>query len=316
MTHYQVEKLYQAYKPNVYCGDSSKIMEFATYIASLEANETNMRHEPSVPVRFDKILYTSEPLTAAQRRYVTSVFRKDNAKLQFISFFASAESGPWCVGNADLTEPVTDVAADFIFDTRHMIVEIQPLDTSDDYAPLCPTKSTLPTGQIGSIVITSLQRLRHPLVRYMTGDIGSLHELPRSARESIKGDSDTLRVIRLHGRDVRQSFKWQAEYFELKMIAEIMQTPEWAVLKWQVVTGIADVPAQTHYLEVRLLRERRAAGDGREMVSDEELRQLLATAFLVPEQAEHLFRVVHVTDTNAFERSRTGRKVIKFVDKR
>ena len=78
-------------------------------------------------------------------------------------------------------------------------------------------------GETGIIVQTSLQRLRILLVRYVTGGLGSLHPLLQSAQNKVpEADFEFLRVLRLHGRDRRLSFEWDAMYFEFESLATIL----------------------------------------------------------------------------------------------
>lgn len=110
--------------------------------------------------------------------------------------------------------------------------------------------------QIESLVIVqnSLQRLRNPVVRYNTGDTGSLHALPESARAVIAQDDwDHLRVLRPHGRDRRFSFKRYGVYFEFENVATMMQAEGTGILQWQVILCTLDSSPQTT-LEVRILR--------------------------------------------------------------
>ena len=143
--------------------------------------------------------------------------------------------GIWAVGNFGLTGSQEGDTTDFIFDSRDMIVEVLPLDSQPTKGS---TKSPCTPKQLetaGLLMVTSLQRLRNPLVRYLTGDVGSIHKLLASATLQIEGDSKVLRVLTLHGRDARRSFKWEGECIELSGLRNVMSNPRGGVLRWQVV---------------------------------------------------------------------------------
>lgn len=100
----------------------------------------------------------------------------------------STEAGSWAVANPQLT------GAGFIYDTRTMHVEILPLSNTEQ-------------GKAW-IALTSLQ---NPLLRYDSGDIGSLHSLPLTAQAQIPVDmAEHLKLLRVYGRDKRFSFSWNS----------------------------------------------------------------------------------------------------------
>jgi hypothetical protein len=172
MPHSDIVKLLLDHRINVLSGDSSQILQFALHVSSLPSTIRDS-------IRITKIFYTSEPLIRSQRAYLTSVF----GPVLIFSVFASAESGPWAVMNLAVTRDIADDAADFIFDTRNIIVEVLPLSAgSGDAESGQEDKHQLPDGEVGVIALTSLQRLRNPLVRYVSGDLGSLHPLPANDR--------------------------------------------------------------------------------------------------------------------------------------
>jgi hypothetical protein len=124
MSHANVVKLCVAHRVNVVCGDSSQILQFALHVAGLPPATRDA-------LCINKVIYTSEPLVRAQRRYLTSVL----GPVSICSLFASAESGPWAVMNLALTGDVADDAADFIFDSRAMCVEVLPLSALNEDQP-------------------------------------------------------------------------------------------------------------------------------------------------------------------------------------
>ncbi|RAL61480.1 hypothetical protein DID88_009409 [Monilinia fructigena] len=121
----------------------------------------------------NKIIYTSEPLTGPQRVFIKTILKD----IKIFSVMGSAEAGPWAISSPDLTgeQSLDSNSTDFIFDTRSMMIEIFSPSVLDDATSL--DMHLLSEGKTGLIVQTSLQRLRNPLVRYISGDVGSIHPL-------------------------------------------------------------------------------------------------------------------------------------------
>ncbi|KAJ5497958.1 hypothetical protein N7453_007009 [Penicillium expansum] len=297
MPHAEVAEMVSAFRINVITADSGQILQFALYVASLPEAQ---RKE----IRITKVVYTSEPLMRAQREHVRSVF----GDVLICSAFASAESGPWAVMNHAVTNHEDDDSADFIFDTRTIIIEVlsqtvtEPgnIDSHGDIKPLAD-------GEKGVIAATSLQRLRNPLIRYLSGDIGSLHPLPENDIIDPE-ESQHLKVLRLYGRDQRFSFSWQGEYFNFNTLLRLMQTDEFSLLQWQLI--LTECSTSIHNLEIRVLRGQ----SGSHTISDEELVQELTKFFCVYPAIEAYFQVVFVSSFQDFERSKTGNKVMRFVN--
>ncbi|KAJ7816784.1 hypothetical protein B0H14DRAFT_3089749 [Mycena olivaceomarginata] len=255
MSHANVVKLCVAHRVNVVCGDSSQILQFALHVAGLPPATRDA-------LCINKVIYTSEPLVRAQRRYLTSVL----GPVSICSLFASAESGPWAVMNLALTGDVADDAADFIFDSRAIST---PIASAREI-------HALPDGEKGAIILTSLQRLRNPLVRYVTGD----------------------------GRDQRFSFKWQGEYFEFHFLEDFFQQREdLGVLQWQILLRDNE---HSHAQECEASPP---------AFSNSDLVQLLEKVFCVGPLDQSLFCVTFVVDGTGFERSATGNKVLRFVNR-
>lgn len=306
MPHPDLVQLFLETRANVLCGDSSQVLQFALHISSLpDATRSALC--------INKIIYTSEPLVRSQRNYLTSVF----GPVRICSAFASAETGPWCVMNLSITGDIADDSADFIFDARTMLVEVLPPsavgeDRNDAQSSDPITEKgvhTLPDGEVGAIVVTSLQRLRNPLVRYVGGDVGSVRPFPPT--ESIPADvAQHLRILRVHGRDQRFSFKWQGEYYEFQFLRKFMQREDLGILQWQIILS-DDAATQTCHCEIRLLR----GNANSQQLPDTELVELLKKVFHLTPVNAPLFRVTFVVDAKGFERSTTGNKVIRFVNK-
>ncbi|GAB1205102.1 hypothetical protein APSETT445_003771 [Aspergillus pseudonomiae] len=155
------------------------------------------------------------------------------------------------------------------------------------------------------IIQTSLRRLRNPLVRYITGDLGSLHPLPEMANAVVpESERQYLRVLWMQGRDRRFSFKWDGAYFECEKLKALVQAEECGILQWQVLLGQLDSSPQAT-LEVRLLR----APPRPDVLVEEQLVKRLRTFFFVLPETEHVFRIVFVKDLDGFERSSTAGKL-------
>jgi len=285
---------------NILAGDGSQVLRIIRHISTLAVEERRQ-------IRLDKIIYTSEPLTRVQRAYIADVL----GPVKVCSILGSSEAGPWALGCPHLTgdQPQAPGAADFVFDTRTMLVEILDPSTLDDADNVIGAGTPVPDGEPGIVVQTSLQRLKNPLVRYVSGDIGSLHPLPDSAAASATippGDREHLRVLRLRGRDRRFSFKWYGAYFQFDNMADFMHAEEWRILHWQVVLGNLESSPQLT-LEVRLLLSPDAPRA--------RLTQAVETFFFVLPENRHLFQIKFVENLTEFERSSTGGKVMSFLDK-
>ncbi|KAI9042919.1 uncharacterized protein KD926_004709 [Aspergillus affinis] len=285
------------YHVNVLAGDGSQIVRVTYHVAT-------MSPEVRSRLKLDKIIYTSEPLTATQQAFIRTTLGD-------------------AIGNAELTgehglvDEDSNSVSDFVFDTRNMLLEIFPTAVLDaqghfSFDPDSEVPSPLPMGQTGLVVQTSLQRLRNPLVRYITGDVGSVHSLPTSVGDFIpEGERKHLRVLRMQGRDRRFSFKWSADYTEFERLKALMQTPKWDILHWQIILDrLNSSPEVT--LEIRLLRI--PTHDG-QLLSDECLvKKLWEFFFIIPEN-QHLFQVTFLKELSGFERSSTAGKIINFVDR-
>ncbi len=283
---------------NVLSGDGSQVLRIIRHISTLTPDER-------AKIKLNKIIYTSEPLTLVQRAYIAEVL----GPVQVCSILGSSEAGPWALGCPHLTGEQCPApgAADFVFDTRTMLVEILDPVTLDDADNVVGEGKPVPDGTQGIIVQTSLQRLKNPLVRYVSGDVGSLHPLPESASAMIPaGEREYLRVLRLRGRDRRFSFKWYGAYFQFDNMAAFMHAEEWGILHWQVLLGNLESSPQLT-LEVRLMLSDAAL--------NERLVYAIETFFFVLPENRHLFQIKLVDDLTEFERSSTGGKVMNFVDK-
>ncbi|KAJ8128226.1 hypothetical protein O1611_g5410 [Lasiodiplodia mahajangana] len=100
----QVVALLAKYHVNVLAGDSSQVTQIVHHISKLSKEERDK-------ININKIIYTSEMLTSAQRAHITHTL----GQIKICSLFASAEAGPWAASNPDLTGHSADFgSADFI----------------------------------------------------------------------------------------------------------------------------------------------------------------------------------------------------------
>lgn len=290
------------YKVNGIAGDTGQIIQLMRYISTL-SEDTKKR----LPI--NKAIYTSEPMTPAQYSFMNSVF----PKIAVSSIIGSAEAGPWAVSPAKLTEATKDQHyADFIYDKRLMHLEVFPFCIEDPQHPVGNVQP-LPDAEKGLLVQTSLQRLRHPLIRYICGDICSLHPLLESIKDKIPPkDAPYYKVARIYGRDRRISFDWYGEYFEFPAVEAAMRTDLWGILQYQIIRRhkVDDEDCLDIVLEVRILRH-----DEPGTISREELTREMRKFFWVFENNEELFCLEYLSDYSGFVRSATGRKVINFIDR-
>ncbi|KAL8792067.1 MAG: hypothetical protein Q9195_005322 [Heterodermia aff. obscurata] len=297
------------YRLNVISGDSSQMLNFANHVAALPESER-------CKLEITKIIYTSELMTQSQRNYLTSVF----GPVSFFSLFASAETGPWAVADLNPTNATAaddDSITEFLYDSRAMKVEVLSLESgtwtsSAPDAPPPPPAETdfVDAGTAGHLVLTSLQRLKNPLVRYLSGDIGSIHALTDSSYTHIDPALRRhLMALRLHGRDRRFSFKWLGEYFEFETLEQVMKTAEWGVLQWQI---IIERGRRTERLELRVLR--RSRGEG--ILDREGLLRAVQDTFFLTDLNRGLLSLVLVDGLAGFERSESSGKVVRFIDRR
>ncbi|KAL4925441.1 uncharacterized protein BDV17DRAFT_272253 [Aspergillus undulatus] len=295
-----------AYRVNGIAGDAGQIIQLARYISTLPEDTRSQ-------LLINKALYTSEPMTPAQRGFLNSVF----PNIAVSSVIGSAEAGPWAVSPADLTESTREQHyADFVYDQRLMHLEVFPFTIEDERSQ---SSEPLPHGEKGLLVQTSLQRLRHPLVRYVCGDVCSLHPLPESIKAKVSAeDAPHYKVARIYGRDRRISFDWYGEYFEFPVVQAAMRTESWGILQYQIIRRYKanEGSGEDHHhqvdivLELRVLRHNEPG-----TISEEELTRELRAFFWVFENNEELFDLKYLTDYSGFVRSTTGRKVINFIDR-
>ncbi|KAH6603990.1 hypothetical protein Trco_007436 [Trichoderma cornu-damae] len=297
MPPHDVAKLLAKYHINVLVGDSGQIVQMVHHISALPAEERAM-------IKLDKLIYTSEVLTPAQRAHIKETL----SSVKVFSVLGSAEAGPWAASSPDVTgrESATS-EEDLIFDTRAMLLEVFPSSFTESDVHVDP----LPEGQTGIIVQTSLSRLRNPLVRYVTGDIGSVHPLPEHSRGKIAAaDWPHLRILRLQGRDRRVSFDWDGEYIQFEDVAALLNNEECGILQWQIILDKLE-PSLESFLEIRLMCSPRTSC----LLSQEALVDRIKGFLHVISTNDYRFKTTFVNELDGFVRSTTGRKVVKFVNR-
>lgn len=291
------------YRANAIAGDAGQIMQLSRYICTLPI-ETRKK------LLINKVIYTSEPMTPAQREFLSCVF----PNVAVSSVIGSAEAGPWAASPALLMEASKgQTYTDFVYDQRLMHLEVWPFDIEGSSDLQSASAHPVPDGEKGLLVQTSLQRMRHPLIRYVCGDVCSLHPLPASMKNIISPeDAAHYKVARLYGRDRRISFDWYGEYFEFPVIQNAMQTITWGILQYQIIRRYneGDKSNLDIVLEVRVLRHGEPG-----TISIDELTRELRKLFCVFENNEGLFDLKYLRSYAGFVRSSTGRKVINFIDR-
>ncbi|KAF5554380.1 hypothetical protein FNAPI_6461 [Fusarium napiforme] len=292
-----VVRILQEFNVNVLTGDSSQIISILHHMSTIP--------DIKKKIKIRKVIYTSEGLSIMQRVQIYKVL----APVAIYSVLGSAEAGPYGASSPFLVDfdPSSNYN-DFVIDTRMTIIEVLPLSCAGSESDEIP--EPLPDGETGVIAQTVLTRLRHPVIRYITGDIGSIHALPQKAVDRVvKHDLPHYRILRLQGRDHRFSFMWDGCDFQFDKLNTILSDTQSGVLLWQVILDKMQ-PSQEISLEIRLLSGQ-SSGD---TVHSQTLLGRLKACLDVNSSNEHKFKITFVNDVLGFELSGTGRKVIRFVD--
>ncbi|KAF2827755.1 hypothetical protein CC86DRAFT_438506 [Ophiobolus disseminans] len=297
MSPAEVVQLMVIYHATVLSGESSQIVAIVYYISTMPPEERTR-------FKLDKIIYTSEGLTPSQRSHIYEVL----GNIKIYSILGSAEAGPYAVSCPRLigSHWATASYEDFVFDTRMTRIEILPLSFSE-YDSFC---KPVADGELGIVAQTSLTRLRNPLVRYITGDVGLLHSLPEDTRAVIhEQDWKYLRVLRLQGRDRRFSFEWDSNYLEFSGLKALMNGPQSGVVLWQAILDKME-PSLEGSIELRVLRSNQSS----DAMSEKDLIHRIEIFFHVCPPNRHRFKLVFLEDDRMFKRSTTGRKIVQFVN--
>lgn len=177
MPHDKLVEACLQYRVNFLASDTASTLNFAHFVEALPS-------DTRAQIKIQKIMYTSETMSRSKRGYLRSVF----GPVAFFSTLAAGETGPWAVTNLSWASRPdggdTDAddaggeAVDFVYDMRSMRVEVLALSVNPLSTPSPKEEDLVPKGIAGNLILTSLQRLRNPLVRYVSGDVGSVHPLP------------------------------------------------------------------------------------------------------------------------------------------
>ena len=294
------------YRVNFLASDTASLLNLAHHVEALPSSLRSQLH-------IAKIMYTSETMSRPKQDYLRSVF----GPVSFFSCLGAGETGPWAVANLDwrsnTDEDDAEDSVDFVFDKRSMLVEGLSLSADPQSLPSPQDGDWVSEGVAGHLVLTSLQRLRNPLVRYVSGDVGSLHPLsPEVAAQFPVDRVEHLQTLRLYGRDKRFSFKWLGDYYEFHQMDKMMHSPEWGVLQYQIILADDAAKEGSDCLELRMLRR----AEGRGILNVTELEERLHDAFYLTHHTENQFRAVFLNDLDGFQRSQSSGKVIRFIDKR
>lgn len=289
------------YRVNGIARDTGQIMQLSRYISTITRDKKRQ-------LLISKVLYSSEMMNQAQRSILNSVFPNKSVS----SVIGSAEAGPWAASPAKLMQARKEGHyVDFLYDQRLICLKIFPFTIEDSKYPYIEHVRPLPDGEKGLLVQTSLQRMRHPLIRYVCDEVCSLHPLPASIKAEISPESAChYKVARIYGRDNRISFDWYEEYFEFPVIQEAIRNEEWGILQYQIIRRYEDQDTLGIVLELRVLRHNEPG-----TISEEELTRELRKLFWVFENKEELFDLRYPSDYAGFIRCTTGQKVINFIDR-
>lgn len=228
--------------------------------------------------------------------------------IQIYSILGSAEAGPYAVSCPQFSGSCRTTASleDFVFDTRMTGIEILPLSFSENDSSCTP----VPDGELDIVAQTSLTRLCNPLVRYITGDVGSVHGLPENTRSMVhEQDREHLRILRLQGRDSRYSFEWDGNYLEFSGLKALMNRPQSGVVLWQVILDKIE-PSLEGSLELGILR----SSESSDFMSEKDLIHQIEFFFHVCPPNRHRFKLVFLRDGKMFQRSNGGRELVQFVN--
>lgn len=266
---------------NVITGTSSRLLIFARYLLS----------NPDANITFSKVIYTSEPLPVYQEVYLRKAFRCEVVA----SLYGSAECGIWGVSVPSSDFHGSKPYRDFVFETETMIVEV----IGDDGSPM-------QEGEVGEIVVTSLMRFRNPLVRFRTGDIGSLHPF------TADGDGkNRYQCVRLYGRHPGKSFHLNGEKFDVVEIEKVMGDERWGVLEWQVILESDHTGEREESVEFRIVLKGPITGD--DCLGDLRTKLLGIVGYCAHITADVSLKVVEYA---GLEKGTMANKIRRIVDRR
>ena len=299
------------FRPNAIFSTSSRVLQFAKYVATLPESER---------LRVRKVIYTSEPLPPAQE-----VFLHEALGVELIgSCYGSAEAGPMAGAppipirttvEGTLNGNSSAEYREFVFDRKMVVIEI--INAQGETIACSIPGQELGSGEVGEIILTSLDRLKNPLVRYRTGDLGSLHALHDMSLMDETKRGDYLR-FRSYGRNPMMSFFIDSEYIDVvELQRRIFSKPEHDVLEWQVIISplsaeemsCEEEGTKADGLEFRIVTKGEVAcGD----LYEKGVQKDLIENIIGPNIKITVKRVGY----DGMVKGKTGRKIVKVQDKR
>ncbi|KAI5782384.1 hypothetical protein DFH27DRAFT_637405, partial [Peziza echinospora] len=296
------------FKPTVILTTANRALQLARYVAALPASEK---------FEIKKLIYSSEMMTPQQEVYLGEALGVE----LLASLYGSAEVLQHFHHIADLAHGRAQSREyrEFVADGNMVIMEVINELTGEILASTEHLDELKEGSAIGELVLTSLLKYKHPLVRYRTGDIGSLH--PYHGEASAGGKNpDVARYFsfRLYGRNPLKSFKISSLYIDLETAyATCLSKPEYDILEWQVIVDHLSIEELAReapgtagdYLEFRVVTK----GNTLEGVEYEEnLRKDLVRSVTGADVKTIVKRVGY----DGLERARNAAKVLRLVDRR
>lgn len=162
---------------NTIMGTPSRLMQFARYVT-----------QQKLALTIERIIFAGEPLLFHQQKYLEKAFHAT----RFSGLYGSAEAGVWAYQSPD------SPSAGYLFPSELMHVEINNPNEEG----------------FGTIIATNLIRIRNPLLRYDTGDIGRLSKI------MYRGSK--FNMLELKGR-VDCSFSIGGNYYFLDDFSSIFE---------------------------------------------------------------------------------------------
>ncbi|KAI5779668.1 hypothetical protein DFH27DRAFT_387807 [Peziza echinospora] len=313
------------FKPTAVFALPSRVVQLARYV-----KEERIEWGARTGRPMDKMLYTSETLSREHEVFVAEAL----GIKQVGSLYGSAELGPCAASplrpvltREDL-DPETTTRPElgyreFVVDRKLLLVEVLDDNTGEILAssenPVVvggeEEKEQDAAKRKGELVFTSMLKFRHPIVRYRTGDIGSIHPYTGPLDLTIKGSGtrDDYFIFRLYGRIPQKSFTVDGEYIDIQTLQKrCLSKPEFDVLEWQVILDrLAAEEVETgeahDTVEFRIV----TAGDVGEDYEDVVTRTLIKDVF-----GPNLKVTVRRVSYSELERGRNAGKMLKIIDRR
>ncbi|KAI5820896.1 hypothetical protein BZA77DRAFT_300230 [Pyronema omphalodes] len=287
----------ELFRANVFTGTASKLLQIAEYMSA------NPELFPKV-ANITKVVYTSEHMTRPQELFLRRVLKN----VEVVScIYGSSEGGPWAAGTPQKEVRPEDRNWDeMVFDSEMMVVQIMDPESETvlaDSRTVCAEGADAVSedcGPVGEIVLTSLSRARNPLLRYRTGDLGSLR----------RHDSSPLCYLRFKGRSPEKSFDLDGDYMDVAEFEQrVFSNQEYRVIEWQVIVDGVGAADGRHRLEFRVVAE---VEEEKRNEWEEKVKKDLVDNVIGPEIDVVVLKVGY----DQLERGRVARKVVKVLDRR